>query len=291
MGKKKKAKKVKETEQLEPQYFTTFVNMTVFNYNVYYMSKKEKMFYSLFAFVIGGFIGNLFYGGFFKNSFGDPTLLTYVSNIIVFVLIGTLSVKLFLPIRVNQIIEKRKHMLKLQFKDMLESFNTSLGAGKNVIDSFLAVKEDLKVQYEADADIIKELEVIVAGIDNNVPVEDILEDFGKRSGIEDIQDFANVFRTCYRKGGNIKDTVRSTHSILSEKMDIMEDIQTVVTSTKSEQNMMLVMPIALVGLIKISSPEFASNFATLPGFISTTLAMLMFIISYYIGKSILNIKI
>ena len=74
-------------------------------------------------------------------------------------------------------------------------------------------------------------------------------------------------------------------------MEIREEIETVVTSNKTEQNMMIVMPIALIGVIKSMSPEFAANFATPSGIIATTVAIIMFIIAYYVGKMVLDIKI
>ena len=187
-------------------------------------------------------------------------------------------------------LDKSKR-LRTQFRDMLEAFNTSLGAGKNVVDSFHTVYGDLKVQYDEGTYILNELEVILSGMANNVDIEDLLEDFGKRSGIEDIVSFANVFRICYRKGGNIKDTIRSTHSILSDKMEITEDIETVVTANKTEQKIMIVMPIVLIGMIKMMSPDFASNFTTITGVISTTIAIVLFVVSYIIGKIVLDIKV
>ena len=122
--------------------------------------------------------------------------------------------------RTKQIIENQQKKVRNQFRDLLEALNTSLGAGKNVVDSFHGVYDDLKLQYDENAFILKELEVILAGMANNVDIEDILLDFGIRSGIDDIYSFANVFKICYRKGGNIKDTIRSTHNILSDKMEI-----------------------------------------------------------------------
>ena len=207
------------------------------------------------------------------------------------IITGLIAGILFLPIRTQQIINKKRQALKLQFRDMLESLTTSLGAGKNVTDSFSAVYDDLKIQYEEDAYILKELEVILSGMHNNLDVEDLLEDFGRRSGIGDIESFANVFRICYRKGGNIKDTIRSTYEILSDKMEIAEDIETVVTGSKNEQSIMLVMPILLIAMIKFMSEDFADNFTTLTGIISTTVAIAMFVASYFIGKAVLNIKV
>lgn len=281
----------KEQKELEPQYYTSATNIPTYNYKVYYMKKTEKILYFLLAFVVGAAVGYLFYGGIGKDEFGDPTTLTWVLNITISSVVGLIAAIAFIPMRTKQIIEKQRKTLNKQFRDMLEAFNTSLGAGKNVVDSFHTVYEDLKVQYDEGAYILKELEIIISGMANNVDVEDLLYDFGVRSGIEDIESFANVFKICYRKGGNIKDTIRSTHEILSDKMEIAEDIETVVTSNKTEQTIMICMPIALIGMIKMMSPDFAANFTTFTGILSTTIAIVMFVVAYFVGKAVLNIKV
>ena len=138
---------------------------------------------------------------------------------------------------------------------------------------------------------IKELDVILDGITNNVDVEKSLLDFGIRSGLDDIISFANVFETCYRKGGNIKDVIKNTQQIITEKMEVEMEIQTIVAGAKNEQMIMTVMPIALIAIIKMMSPEFAANFATPSGIISTTIAVVMFIVAYFVGNIVLAIKI
>ena len=57
----------KEKNPPEPQYFTSATNEQVYNYNVYYMSKKEKLLYILLAFAVGAVVGYLFYGGLAKD--------------------------------------------------------------------------------------------------------------------------------------------------------------------------------------------------------------------------------
>lgn len=281
----------KEKKALEPQYYTSATNIPTYNYKVYYMKPLEKVMYFAIAFIVGAAVGYLFYGGIGKDEFGDPTTLTWVLNVIISGTVGTIAGIAFIPMRTEQIIDKQKRKLNTQFRDMLEALNTSLGAGKNVVDSFHSVYDDLKVQYDEGTYILKELEVILSGMANNVDIEELLYDFGVRSGIEDIGSFANVFKICYRKGGNIKDTIRSTHSILSDKMEINEDIETVVTSNKTEQNIMIMMPIMLIAMIKMMSPDFAANFTTFTGILSTTVAIIMFVAAYFVGKAVLNIKV
>ena len=281
----------KEKKVMEPQYYTSATNMPTYNYKVYHMKFIEKILYFVLAFAVGAAVGYLFYGGIGVDEFGEPTTLTWILNITISSAVGIVAGVAFVPMRRDQIVESQKKKLNTQFRDFLEAFNTSLGAGKNVVDSFHSVYDDLKVQYDEGAFILKELEVILSGMANNVDVEVLLQDFGARSGIDDIVSFANVFKICYRKGGNIKDTIRSTHEILSDKMEITEEIETVVTSNKMEQKIMIAMPIALIGMIKMMSPDFAANFVTPTGIISTTIAIALFVVSYYVGKVILNIKV
>ena len=281
----------KEKKVMEPQYYTSPTNMRTYNYKVYHMKKIEKILYFAIAFIVGAAVGYLFYGGIGVDEFGDPTTLTRVLDITISSTVGIIAGVAFIPMRRDQIIEKQKKKLNTQFRDFLEAFNTSLGAGKNVMDSFRSVYDDLKVQYDEGTYILRELEIILSGMANNVDIEVMLRDFGIRSGIDDIVSFANVFEICYRKGGNIKDTIRSTHAILTDKMEIMEEIETVVTANKMEQKIMIAMPIALIGMIKMLSPDFASNFITPTGILSTTIAIVMFVIAFYVGKAILNIKV
>lgn len=281
----------KEKNVKEPEFYMSPTHIQTLNYNVYVMSKKEKLIYFFLAFAVGAIVGYLFYGGIGKDEYGSPTTITYVLNIIIPTIVGGVAGKFFIPLRTKQIIDKRRRQLKVQFKDMLDGITTCFGAGSNVINSFTSVYEDLKVQYSEDAYIIKELEVILSGMESNFNIEDLLMDFGNRSGIEDILSFANVFKICYRKGGNIQEVTQSTHEILSQKMEIEKDIETTVSGSKMDQMIMIIMPIALVAIIKLMSPEFAGNFVTPTGLASTTIAIGMFIAAYFIGRAIMNIKV
>ena len=280
-------KKKKETQPPEPQWFTSVTNLPTYNYKVYYMSKLEKILYFLLAFAIGAVVGYLFYGGLGRDEFGQRTTLSWILDISIPGIVGLVAGRIFVPARTKQIRDKNARTLNSQFRDFLEAFNTSIGAGKNVVDSFHAVYDDMRIQFEEDAFIVKELEVILSGMANNFDVEDLMEDLGN----DDIVSFANVFRISYRKGGNLKDTINTTHSILSDKMEIKEEIETMVSASKMEQTVMIFMPVGLIGIMKSMSPDFAANFATPAGIASTTIAIGLFIVSYFVGRKILNIKL
>lgn len=283
---------MKREKKAKPsQYVQSLNNMRVLNYNVYNMGKMEKLLYTLLAFAAGAAVGYLFYGGLGKDDYGNSTQITYICNVVISCLVGFVAVRLFIPVRTRQLCVKRQKELRNQFADMLEALATSLSAGKNVNDSFQGIYGDMKIQYGKNAYIVYEIQVILAGVNNNIPIEDLLMHFGRRSGVKDIENFAQVFSTAFRKGGNLKDIIQNTHEIIHDKMSIEMDIESVVASNKMEQNIMIVLPILLVGFIKMTSPEFASNFASGSGIIATTIAIGCFVAAYFIGQKILDIKL
>lgn len=288
--KKERVKKEKKKEKkMIEQYVNSPLNNKMLDYKVYKMTWMEKSLYVLIAFMVGGAAGLIFYGGLFKED-GYATTKTMISNIIVFCMVGILTVKIFLPIQMENLRRKRQNKLKQQFQDMLESLSTSFIAGSNVMDSFMNAYRDTKLQYGAEALIVKELEEILEGINNNISIEEMMSSFGNRSGVEDIRNFANVFETCYRKGGNLKDVIRRTHSIISEKMAITDEIETKLTSNKTQQKVMNLMPILLIAMLRFTNETFAENFAKPTGIISITIAIGMFLFAYFWGRKIVDIK-
>lgn len=281
----------KEKKPIEPEILYSETNQKVFNYRVYYLKKKEKIIWGIIAFAVGAAVAYVFYGGIGKDAYGSPTMITYAMDTIIMALCGFIAVKLFLPIRQNQILNKRKKVLHKQFIDLLDSLSASLAAGQNVPTAFLSARTDLLVQYPEDAFIVNEVNQIIEGFNNNIPIEGMLASLGERSGTKDISDFGKVFETAYRKGGNIKDIVRNTHEILSTKTQLEMEIQTKVISNKNEQNIMLIMPIIIVAMIKMMGGDFAANFTTPTGLLFTTIGIGLFIMAYFLGRSILKIDV
>lgn len=281
----------KEKEMQVPAFEISGTNRKMINYQVYEMSANEKAIYFLIAFVIGAAVAYLFYGGIGKDEYGNPTVLTHILDIAIMVIVGFVAGKVFLPIRRNQIIEARKKKLRKQFVDLLDSLATSISSGKNIPNAFIAAKEDLLVQYDADAFIVQEVDNIIAGINNNLDIGGMLLNFGERSGITDIRTFGRVFETAVSKGANMKEVIRNSHVILSNKCEIEAEIETKVASNKNEQNIMVIMPVILITMIKFAGSDFASNFTTPTGILSTTIAIAMFVGAYMLGRKILKIEV
>lgn len=287
MGLFKKKNKAEE----EPEFLMSVLNTPTYNYGVYNLKSKEKMISFAIAFVVGAFVGYVFYGGIGVDSYGDPTAVTYICNIVICAIAGFLFGRAFLPIRRDMVLKSRKNQLRTQFISLLDSLSTSIASGKNVPMAFEAAREDLAVQFSEDSYIIGELDIINEGLRNNVPIEDMLADFGKRSRIKDIENFGKVFETSYRRGANMKDVIRNTHDILCKKILIEAEIETKITSSKNELYIMLVMPVGLMAMLKFTEGGFAEHFVSPAGLASTTVAIGLFVASFFVGRAVMKIEV
>jgi tight adherence protein B len=191
------------------------------------------------------------------------------------------------------LLEKRKKNLNTQFKDLLYSLSSSLSAGKSVERAFLEAPEDLKMLYpDEETDIMKELNYIIVGLNVNETIESLLADLAERSGDEDIESFADVFVSCKRTGGNLIDVVRITSNIISDKIEIKREIATGLSEKKYEQKGMCMMMLLLIlGLTYMSGDYMEPMFTLTQGRAVMTVALIIFIASYFIGEKILNIKV
>lgn len=279
----------KKKQQIEPQFIPSALNNQMLNYKVYYMSFTEKLIYFLLTFIIGGVVGLIFYGGLFKSD-GEPTTATMVSNIVVFCLVGLIADRFFVPAIRRNLKKKRDKALRKQFMNLLENLSVSLAAGNTLNDSFINAKSDMLNQYSEKDMIIQELSEIISGMDNGHTLEEMMTAFGQRAGNEDIENFANVISNCYRMGGNFKDVIRKTRNIISDKIAIEEEIETKLASNKLQHNAMCLMPIILVGMLKLSSASFAANLSSFLGVVVTTIAIAIFVSSYFWGRKIINIE-
>ena len=273
-----------------PQYIPSALNTPMINYDAYYMNSQEKLMTFLIAFVGGGLIGLVFYGNQFLDENGNTTVLSMIGNVFIFLGVGLIAWRVIIPMREDQLKTKRRKDLRKQFRSFLETMAVSLSSGMNVSDSLMGAYNDLKVEYSEDAYIVAEVKEMIDGLQNNIPIEEMMVSLGERSGIEDIKNFGVVFELCYRAGGNLKDIVRRTSDIISEKIEIEGEIETALTSNKSQFSVMMFIPVGMVLMIRTMMSAFAKSFATVPGVIAMTVAIGIFVGAYALGQKIMNIK-
>lgn len=294
MKKEKNAAKPKTKRPAKPkkepvsQWVTNPLNEKVLDYHNYEMTPSEKVLYFVLAFLIGGVVSQFFYGGLFQED-GAPTMLTYISNAAAFVVVGLIAGKVFLPVRSRQLAEKRRDVLRRQFRDMLESLTASLAANSTVRDAFHTAYTDMCMQYSDDAMISQELDQFRRAEQINVTLDVMMADFAKRSGVEEIEDFNNVFQVCYGPGGNMSRVINQTHDIICERMEVEDEIQAKVHANQLELNVIMLAPILIIALMRGANATFAQNLASPLGVATVTGALVAFVGAYIWGQKIIAV--
>lgn len=249
-------------------------SQSAIDYDIYEMDTKEK----ITGFLLGALLGYLAVSIFFN---------IIVLNFIAAIVAGFFGIYIYRSV----LCENRKKALVLQFRDMLESLNTSVGTGKNIPEAFLDCLYEMKSQFDEDAYIVKELTRIVTGNSNNINIELLVNDFAARSHNEDIQSFSDVFSVAIRKGGDMKSIISETKDVISDKITMQMEISSIIAGKKNELNIMIIMPFIVVTQVNgmtASSSDFKVIIIT---FIVKLIALSMFVIAYMIGQKMMKIDI
>ena len=198
----------------------------------------------------------------------------------------------YMLVAAQNAIKKRRFKLRCQFYDLLEAMSVSLRAGSPLFKSLISAREDLALLYAKDSDIIAELEIIIEKFNNTVPLSSSFSDLAERSGLEDIKSFASIYAAIEGKSGRTDDIVRDTQQIISDKMEIEMEIETLMTAAKSEVNIMLFMPLVILGIIGYAGAGFMDAiYTTFGGRIVSTGGLIVFIISVILARKFSNVKL
>lgn len=259
-----------EKKEKYVEYNGIFHNGT--DYAIYHMRKKDIF--------IGMFMG-VGAGAAVIQIFFQMLLLT----LLCIIPCGILGIKIYQIILLN----KRKNRLLMQFRDMLESISSSLGSGRNIKDSFVGAKAEMESQYGAEAEISAELDIICSGLESNVNIEVLLQDFAKRSHNENISNFADVFSVANRRGGNIRQIIFETKTMINEKITVEQEIQTLVSGKKNELNIMMLLPLIVVNQTRQMQGDASGD--VLLNLVVKFAAFGMFVLAYIVGKKMMDIKV
>ena len=182
--------------------------------------------------------------------------------------------------------------MQKEFLTGMQLVSTSLQAGYAVENAFKEALQELGKIYEPDAFIIREFQYIVAQVSLNRTVEALLLDLGQRSHVEDIRNFAEVFYTAKRTGGDLMAIIQNTVSSIWQKQETRAEIETSLSGKRMEQSMMSVIPLFILGYTQLSSPGFLDVlYHNLTGVAIMSLCFGIYLTAYCWGRKIMDIRV
>lgn len=244
------------------------------NYNRYIMTGKELLLYGIEGMALVTLFGYFFYRSIIITIIGIP--LVYV----------------FIMWKSRELKENRKHELRLQFKETLVSVAGSLQAGYSLENAFFEATREMTSFYGNNSLITRELRIIEQGISNGRTIVQMLMDLGKRSEIDDIEEFASVLVIGKTTGGNLLEIMYSFISVMDEKVSVVEEIKTMVSAKQFEQRIMNCVPFFIIFYIELTSPGFFNSlYHNISGQVIMTFCLSLYLLSVYMSGKIMQIEI
>ncbi|MGN0395517.1 MAG: type II secretion system F family protein [Coprococcus sp.] len=188
--------------------------------------------------------------------------------------------------------KKCRRKLQVEFKDMTESLAANMSAGYSLERAFVPVYEEIHNLYEGKSYIEQEIELINKGLQLNVDIEVMLTDFGERSGVPDIREFAEVVSVAKKSGGNMVKIMRKTADNIKKRHEVENEIDTVITAKKMEQRIMSIMPCGIILYMRIANKGYMDVlYGNVAGVIIMTLCLAITVVAVCWGRRIVDIEV
>jgi len=244
------------------------------DYSVYYFTGKEAAFYFTLEAIFLGMMAYLFY-----------------DSVWAFFLLIPFAV-LSLQHKKKQLCQKRKQQLEIEFRDVILSVSSNLQAGYSIENAFHEAYKELVILYGRASIMANELNLLLRKLANNEQLEDALLNLAKRSGVQDIKDFADIFQIAKRGGGNMQAVIANTAEIIGDKQAVRLEIDTVMSEKKLEQTIMRYIPFLIIFYISMTSKGyFESLYHNFAGWLIMTAALVVYGLACKLSDRILNIEV
>lgn len=164
-----------------------------------------------------------------------------------------------------------------------------LSAGYSLENSLSLSVKELEGLYGKTGMITEGVFLYGSRVRMNRPVELLLADMGRRSGIQDVDQFAQVFAAAKRSGGELTDIISQTAGIIRDKIQVQEEIHTLTAARVFEQKIMNGIPFGIILYIDFTSPGFFHvMYETWLGRIFMTACLGIYVGAVFLAKKILD---
>ena len=243
------------------------------NYDDYKLNLSDWLKVSLESFIITGLVSYLFF---------DSVWSMLFFPIVIWLIYRREKTK---------IIVERKEKLTMEFMDMLKNISSNLLAGYSLENSWIEAEKEIALLYGKRSNMYLELKEMNRQISINQPIEKTLEEFALRTGVDDIQNFSDIFSFAKRSGGKFE-IIENTTYRMWDKFETKREIQVAVSAKKLEQKAMDVIPIFILFYLKLASYDYLSAlYGNMFGTVFMSICLAIYAAAVFIAERMLDIKI
>lgn len=219
------------------------------------------------------------------------TTYSFYQSIMLSLLLVPLSF-FFLKYERVRLIAKRKARMKLQFKDLLLSLLSSLAAGRSLENCFQVAQADMVMLYpNVQDEMMLEINIINHKLSNGEVLEKSLLDLAERANIAEFSQFVETLQTCKRSGGDLLTVMRRTANMLSDQIEIDNEIAVIIAQKKLESRMMMAAPFVFLQFLNMMAADYMVTLYNGFGYILLTIVLLLLLFCFWIMNKFTQIKL
>lgn len=212
-------------------------------------------------------------------------------NSVVAMIPGTFLIYLYYREKKKRLRNRRMRRMRCELREFLNALIAALQTGRSIENAFSQALKDTEGYVGNGSDFSEEMRKICAGVLVGQPLEKLLLDFAMRSHMEELEYFAEVFQIGKRSGGNLIGILKNTIRMLQERMDAEEEIYTVISQARLEFYIMCVVPLAIIGYLRITAGGLLEVlYGNLTGILVMTVCLVLYGGCYLYGKKLLEME-
>ncbi len=217
---------------------------------------------------------------------------TFYDNILL-VILTPFFLKKAIRFRSVSLANKRKNLFITEFRDLLFILSSHITTGKGMSKSLINSIEAMHDIHGPDSLIITELKHIEVELMNqSIKDVDILEGLAKRVKCHDVWEFVTTYKVCKTSGGNMVIAMNKVAEIIGEKINMKREIDVFLSQKKLEGYIILLMPILIIGGLKITTSDyFQIMYETVSGIIIMSFVTIILVVAYRMIERITHIEI
>lgn len=189
-------------------------------------------------------------------------------------------------------IKRRKERLLYEFKDTMQALSSALLAGYSMENAWRDTERELRELYGEQSVMLPEVQRMNAAVRMNEPIEQVLSEFAGRSSCEEIENFAEIFAFAKRSGGDFAKIIRTTVKELTGKIEVEQEIATILAGKKLEGRVMNLMPLLILAYMTVTAGDFLDVlYGNALGICIMTVVLVGYALALKLSVRILDIRI
>ena len=244
------------------------------NYKEYKLTRRQWVLLIAETIGVGVIVANLFYNSLW--------------GLIVVPFLGCFFYK---QIKKNSLDKNRAKMTE-DFLEMLKAISGALLAGYSLENAWREAEKELTNTLDEKSQLLKELKSINQAVSMNVPLEESMNKFAEKTGIEEIQSFSEIFSFAKRSGGDFIGIIDNTSYKLIQKYEAKSEIEVAIAAKKFEQKIMNFIPIFILAYLKITSMDYLGVlYGNIRGIVFMTICLCLYVVAIKLSEKVMMIEI